>query len=107
MYLLEEEEMVPPEYFYKKEKEYEEWLKKNPKGFVVNNLQGENPKPCRPNESDGGLRLHNVGCRHLKRPKDVGKRTFPYGKYCNCDERILSQECKRRFRKVPRRCLDC
>lgn len=96
-----------PEYFYEQEAEYEDWLVGNPKDFVVNNLQGKNPRPWKPNVTDGGLRLHKVGCRHLKRSMDIGKRTFPYGKYCSSDEQILSQEYESKFGKVPRRCPDC
>ena len=97
--------MIRSVYFYDKEAEYEAWLNENQKnGLVVNNLRGKDPKPWKPKEEDGGLRLHKATCSSLNRPRDHGKRTKPFGKLCGFDELLLSQECERISEKAPSRC---
>ncbi len=93
-------------YFYDQEAEYETWLNENRKtGLVINNLRGEIPKPWKPNEKDGGLKLHKASCTELNSPRHAGARTIPYGKLCGIDEQVLLEDCERRSGGYrPKRC---
>jgi hypothetical protein len=61
------------EYFYHREKDYEDWCKKNDNGYVFNRAGGKT-----------GNVLHIVGgCRHLASPRYIGTYTTRYPKYCS------------------------
>lgn len=72
--------------FIDEETEYEDWLRKNPNGFVFNHVKGKiNKDYAKYNK------LHRAECTILHRPMDQGRRTT-IEKICAKDYKQLERE---------------
>jgi hypothetical protein len=89
--------IIMVEYYFNREKDYEDWCSEHIEGYVFNHAGG----------STGNV-LHKVGCQHLTIPSRIGTYTTLYPKYCSDDVMVLSSKADEISKPYYwRRCKDC